>query len=104
MVNSTRHKHPRFDFKAHPKDRMYGTTTVGARGQIVIPASARKDLGLQPGDQMVVMGKFGKVVALMKADQIEDLVSMIMEKIADPAIKKRIQKQSRELLKLVGKK
>ena len=93
----------KLNFKTHPKDRMYGTTTVGARGQVVIPAGARKDLGLKPGDQLVVMGKFGKIVSLMKADQIEDLVSMIMDKIADPAMKRRVQKQAQHLLKLVEK-
>ena len=103
MAKSVPSSRPKFAYKAHPKDRMYGTTTVGARGQIVIPAGARKDLGLKPGDQLVVMGKFGKIVALMKADQIEDLVGMIMDKIADPAIKRRVQKQAQNLLKLVEK-
>lgn len=33
----------------------FGTVTVGQRGQISIPAQARKDLGLEPGDQLVVL-------------------------------------------------
>ena len=33
----------------------FGTVTVGTRGQISIPAQARKSLGLEPGDQLVVL-------------------------------------------------
>ena len=33
----------------------YGTATVGERGQIVIPADAREELGFQPGDKLLVM-------------------------------------------------
>ena len=29
---------------------IYGTVKVGDRGQVVIPADARKDLNLKPGD------------------------------------------------------
>ncbi len=60
------------------QDKLYGTTTLGSRGQLVIPAQARKDLGLKPGDQIVVMGKFGKVLGLMKTDQLADFVETIM--------------------------
>lgn len=33
----------------------YGSVTVGERGQIVIPAEARAELGIKPGDKLVVM-------------------------------------------------
>ncbi|MCW5941202.1 MAG: AbrB/MazE/SpoVT family DNA-binding domain-containing protein [Fimbriimonadaceae bacterium] len=33
----------------------YGSVTVGERGQIVIPADARTELGFQPGDKLLVM-------------------------------------------------
>ena len=33
----------------------YGTATVGERGQIVIPAEARHDLGIQPGDKILIL-------------------------------------------------
>ena len=35
----------------------YGVTTVGSKGQVVIPAEARTSLGLQPGDKVIVFGK-----------------------------------------------
>jgi len=64
------------------KDKLYGTTTLGSRGQLVIPAEARKDLKLSPGDQLLVMGKFGKVLGLIKSDQLGDLVETIMKNLA----------------------
>lgn len=33
----------------------YGSVTVGERGQIVIPADARAELGIQAGDKLIVM-------------------------------------------------
>ncbi len=30
--------------------RLYGTVKVGDRGQVVIPAEARKELDIKPGD------------------------------------------------------
>lgn len=33
----------------------YGSATVGERGQIVIPANARADLGIKPGDKLLIM-------------------------------------------------
>lgn len=33
----------------------YGSATVGDRGQIVIPAEAREELGFAPGDKVLVM-------------------------------------------------
>ncbi len=36
--------------------RMYGTATVGERGQVVIPAEARKELDISPSDKLLVFG------------------------------------------------
>lgn len=33
----------------------YGSVTVGERGQIVIPAEARQDLGMEASDKLLVM-------------------------------------------------
>ena len=37
------------------EEKFYGTSTVGERGQIVIPADARNALGFHPGDKLLVM-------------------------------------------------
>lgn len=36
-------------------DAFYGTATVGERGQIVIPAEARGEIGFNPGDKVLIM-------------------------------------------------
>ncbi len=89
--------HKKIDFK----DKIYGTATIGVKGQVVIPAQARKDLKLKAGDQLIVMGKLDKVVALMKADQIEDLVATIMDSFDGTITKKEVQQQAQDFLKLL---
>lgn len=39
----------------NPEDLFYGSVTVGERGQIVIPAQARAELDVHPGDKLLVM-------------------------------------------------
>ena len=36
--------------------RFYGSVTVSERGQIVIPADARKDFKIKTGDKLLVLG------------------------------------------------
>jgi len=36
--------------------KFYGSVTVSERGQIVIPADARKDFGIKGGDKLLVFG------------------------------------------------
>ena len=36
--------------------KFYGTTTVGERGQVVIPAEARRELGLTHSTKLMVFG------------------------------------------------
>jgi AbrB family looped-hinge helix DNA binding protein len=33
----------------------YGAVTVGERGQVVIPAEARSDMGIRPGDKILIL-------------------------------------------------
>ena len=43
------------------------TTRLSSKGQVVIPEDVRKELGLEPGAQFVVMGE-GDVVILKKIE------------------------------------
>ncbi|MBC8063259.1 MAG: AbrB/MazE/SpoVT family DNA-binding domain-containing protein [Chlorobia bacterium] len=36
-------------------ESFFGTSTVGERGQVVIPAEAREEFNIQPGDKLMVM-------------------------------------------------
>lgn len=53
-----------------PEGRMfYGAVTVGERGQVVIPAQARRDHGITSGDKLIVLGS-SDGIALMSADRL----------------------------------
>lgn len=40
--------------------KLYGTATVGTKGQVVIPADAREALNIQTGDRLYVVGSTAK--------------------------------------------
>jgi AbrB family looped-hinge helix DNA binding protein len=55
--------------------KLYGTSTVGTKGQIVIPADAREQLGIDHGDRLYVIGSpQSGVVVLLKEDKIESFI------------------------------
>ena len=54
-----------------PKGKhLFGMVTVGDKGQIVIPAKARKIFEISPGDQLVVLGDERQGLAIMKSESI----------------------------------
>lgn len=58
--------------------RLIGTATIGEKGQIVIPVEARKSLGLESGDKLIVLlGPHGSELILMKPEQVEELATRI---------------------------
>ncbi|TAL14087.1 AbrB/MazE/SpoVT family DNA-binding domain-containing protein [Patescibacteria group bacterium] len=58
--------------------KLYGTATVGTKGQIVIPADAREELGIKTGDRLYVMGTSGKgFIGLIKEDMIESFIEQL---------------------------
>ena len=49
-----------------PKGKhLFGVVTVGEKGQIIIPAKARKIFGLSAGDQLIVLGDENQGLALV---------------------------------------
>ena len=46
---------------AFMEDAFYDSVTVGERGQIVIPARARKDLGIKHKDKLIVLRAMDKM-------------------------------------------
>jgi AbrB family looped-hinge helix DNA binding protein len=60
--------------------RLYGTARVGDRGQVVIPAEARKELDIKPGDLLFVMaGRNRRGIAMVKADTMRVFAERIMQ-------------------------
>ena len=63
-----------------PDDCLFGAVTVGERGQIVIPAEARKRYSIQPGDKMLVLAHpGGQGLILAKVDSIREFISTFMD-------------------------
>ena len=60
-------------------DRMpkfYASVTVGERGQIAIPAEARRDLGIAPGTKLVVLGGSEKrILMMLKAEAVTEILT-----------------------------
>ncbi|HYB93312.1 MAG TPA: AbrB/MazE/SpoVT family DNA-binding domain-containing protein [archaeon] len=60
--------------------RIYGTVKVGDRGQVVIPAEARKELDINPGDLLFVMsGRNRRGITMVKADTMREFAEKIMQ-------------------------
>ena len=63
-----------------PKGKhLFGMVTVGDKGQIVIPAKARKIFNISAGDQLVVLGDETQGMAIMKAQDFLSLANMVMK-------------------------
>ncbi|MDR0591060.1 MAG: AbrB/MazE/SpoVT family DNA-binding domain-containing protein [Candidatus Nomurabacteria bacterium] len=59
----------------HFKDKfeIYGVGKIGPKGQVVIPAEAREQLGLKPGGRVVVAGfPSKKTVVVMDNEAFEE--------------------------------
>lgn len=62
----------------HNYPQVYGTTTVGERGQVVIPAEIRKRVGLETGDKLLVFCKFDQAIGLIKAENLDKFLDKIV--------------------------
>lgn len=70
------------DNKCSIEEHFFGSVTVGERGQVVIPAEARKRLDINPGDKLLVMGHpFGKGIVLAKIDSLRELLAVFQQGI-----------------------
>ena len=67
-----------FGLDVPPKGKhLFGLVTVGDKGQIVIPAQARKMFDISSGDQLVVLGDEAQGIAIVKAEEFLSLANMI---------------------------
>jgi len=74
-----RSKHRMF----HGEPRFWGATSVGERGQVVIPAGARKLLKLKKGDKLVVLSKGDKLLGFLKVDEITGFLKTWLTKLEE---------------------
>lgn len=63
---------------------MFGLVTVGDKGQIVLPAKARKMFDISAGDQLVILGDEGQGLAAIKPEYFLSMADMIKKERNDP--------------------
>ena len=65
------------NFQGNATPVFYGATTIGERGQIVIPAEARKDLDLTHSTKVMVfrVGPAGEGLLILKADTVAKMIT-----------------------------
>ncbi len=56
----------------------FGSTTIGERGQVVLPIELRKKLQLQSGDKLIALGTMGdKAIILLKPEFLTQILVKI---------------------------
>lgn len=64
--------------------KFFGMATIGEKGQIVIPANARKELGLNTGDKLLVIGgPKGKKLVVVKPEDFKEFATGISNHMKD---------------------
>ena len=64
-----------------PKNKIYGSATVGERGQIVIPADVRKFFSIKPGDKLIVFAK-SEMIGLIPVEEFSHFLDQASEALA----------------------
>lgn len=59
--------------------KFYGSITVSERGQIVVPAEARRDFGIEMGDKLLVFADLEKGIVLVKASVFTGMMAEMLE-------------------------
>ena len=61
-----------------PKGKhIFGMVKVGEKGQIVIPAKARKIFDINPGDKLIILGDESQGIAIIKEKGVLNLLNRI---------------------------
>ena len=62
-------------------EQFYGTTTLGEKGQVVIPKEARKTMGIKKGEKLLVFGMGCDMLALSKLSKVEQFASHLSQRL-----------------------
>ena len=62
----------------HKHIQLVGTVTVGPKGQVVVPAEIRDDMGIKPGDKLLALyAEDKKSVWFITEDQAQKFVDIM---------------------------
>lgn len=77
LVSYDKYDNENLGLEVPPKGKhVFGMVKVGDKGQIVIPAKARKIFDIKPGDNLIVLGDEGQGIAIIKEKGLLDLLRM----------------------------
>ena len=70
-----------FGFGVPPKGKhIFGVVKAGDKGQIVLPAKARKIFDIKPGDNLIVLGDETQGIAIIKEKGLLDMLNFAKNK------------------------
>ena len=76
LVNYDRENSNNLGLGVPPKGKhVFGITKVGEKGQIVIPAKARKIFDIQPGDNLILLGDESQGIAIIKEKRLVEILN-----------------------------
>lgn len=61
--------------------KFYGTTSIGKKGQMVVPIEARKSMNVKEGEKLLVFGMGKDMIVVMKLSRIEEFASLLSRKL-----------------------
>ena len=56
---------------------------IGEKGQFVIPKEAREMFGLQPGDEVLVLGDKERGIAILPKEKQQDIMKQIFSSVEE---------------------
>jgi len=66
------------------RPKVFGSTVVSPRGQVVIPVNARRELGINSGDTLIVCGPLhGQGLSLFKVEAVEQMLGLMSEQLSN---------------------
>ncbi len=70
-------------------EQLIGSTTVGERGQIVIPKTIRDRLNMKPGTRVMVMQYGDSPVMVLPIEQMQEMIRLMSERVARISAQKK---------------
>ena len=65
--------------KFQGKDYECGSVKVGERGQIVIPKNVRDEIGINHGDDLIILGNKEDGIKIIVANSLEELAEIVLK-------------------------
>mgnify|MGYP003436472746 FL=1 len=65
--------------KFQGKDYECGSVKVGERGQIVIPQNVRDEIGINHGDDLIILGNKEDGIKIIVANSLEELAEIVLK-------------------------